>query len=87
MIHPLLKAHCKMRIDELSHFHWNVLKQLEAEKEQKKLLQTKGWWEIPIDQIKVEELHHMHASLDEFEQSLTDQNFHTTGGDPGAFLS
>ncbi|KAJ0017069.1 hypothetical protein Pint_10020 [Pistacia integerrima] len=92
--HPLVEAHRKARIDDLSQLHNDLLSELEAEKQRGKELkqlsngkETQGWWETPIDELNVEELHQMHASLEELHQSLYNQICQKTGGTPGASSS
>lgn len=50
-------------------------------------IETKGWWETLVDQLNVEELHQMYASLDELEQSLQNEICLKTSVDPGASSS
>ncbi|XP_044495088.1 agamous-like MADS-box protein AGL61 [Mangifera indica] len=89
-----LEAHRKVRINELNQDHSNLLNQLEAEKERGKLLkqmtdgiETKGWWDTPVNQLKEEELYQMHDSLDELERSLLNEICLKTSGDFGASSS
>ncbi|XP_044496450.1 agamous-like MADS-box protein AGL61 [Mangifera indica] len=92
--HPLVEAHRKVRIDELNQVHNELLRKLEAEKERGKILkqmlrgnERKGWWEASVDELNVEELHRMHASLEELHQSLFNQICQMTSGTPGASTS
>lgn len=50
-------------------------------------IETQGWWDTSIDQFNMEELHQMHASLDELEQSLLNEICLKIGGNPNASYS
>lgn len=71
--------------------HNDFIYQLEVEKGRQKFLkqityeiEIKQWWEIPTDQLNMEELQQIHAFLDELEQSLLNKIFLKIGGDLGA---
>ncbi|XP_044512426.1 agamous-like MADS-box protein AGL62 [Mangifera indica] len=93
-IHLRLEARHNERIDKLNQDCNNFLNQLEAEKEQGKLLkemrngmETQGWWDTPVDQLNMNELHQIHATLDELEKSLLSEICIKTSGDLGASSS
>ncbi|XP_044512434.1 agamous-like MADS-box protein AGL62 [Mangifera indica] len=92
--HLQLEARHNERIDKLNQDYNNFLNQLEAEEERGKLLkemrngmETQGWWDTPIDQLNMKELHQIHATLDELEKSLLNEICIKTGGDLGASSS
>lgn len=78
--HPLVEAHRRVRINELNQQHNDLLSQLEAEKQRGKELQMlakangnqQGWWEAPLEELGIEELQSMHASLEDFHRSICD---------------
>ncbi|XVF27357.1 hypothetical protein REPUB_Repub14bG0100600 [Reevesia pubescens] len=75
--HPLVEAHRKVRINQLSHHLNELLSQLDAEKEKSKVLdqlksgkETHGWWEGPVDQLNLKELKELNSSFEEFRNNL-----------------
>lgn len=77
--HPLVEAHRRVRINELSQQYSELVSQLEAERERGKELQkltkaktgeNKGWWEAPIDELSFEEVQKMDASLRELYNTV-----------------
>lgn len=84
--HPLVEAHRKMRINELTQHYNELLSRGEAEKDRGNLLkqmmtgsgrqqqlqqkQQSYWWETPIDELGFEELLQMNATLEELHGNL-----------------
>ncbi|XVE88356.1 hypothetical protein DITRI_Ditri19aG0062900 [Diplodiscus trichospermus] len=75
--HPLVKAHRKIRCNQLSQQLNEVLNQLDAEKEKAKLLdqlnkgkEIRGWWKAPIDQCDDKELDELYSSFEKLCNSL-----------------
>ncbi|XWS69280.1 hypothetical protein CRYUN_Cryun04dG0165500 [Craigia yunnanensis] len=75
--HPLVEAHRKVRINQLSQQLNEILSQLDDEKEKGKVLdqltsgkETHGWWEAPIDQLNQKELHGLYSSFHELRNNL-----------------
>ncbi|XWS15950.1 hypothetical protein CRYUN_Cryun34aG0045500 [Craigia yunnanensis] len=75
--HPLVEAHRKVRINQLSQQLNEVLSQLNAEKEKAKVLdqltsgkETHGWWETPFDQLNRKELQELYSSFEELRNNL-----------------
>ncbi|KAL5774049.1 hypothetical protein ACOSP7_011606 [Xanthoceras sorbifolium] len=75
--HPLVEAHRRIRIRELNEKHNDLVSQLDAEKERGKMLKqmsqpnrVQGWWELPIDELSLEELEKIDSSAEEFQNNL-----------------
>ncbi|XP_022723747.1 agamous-like MADS-box protein AGL62 [Durio zibethinus] len=75
--HPLVEAHRKIRINQLSQYLNELLSQLDAEKEKAKMLdllthgkQTHGWWEAPTDQLNQQELEKQYSNYEELLSNL-----------------
>ncbi|KAG6695965.1 hypothetical protein I3842_09G124200 [Carya illinoinensis] len=77
--HPLVEAHRRVRINELSQQYSELVNQLEVERERGKELQKltkarpgedKGWWEAPIEELSCEEVQKMDASLRELYNTV-----------------
>ncbi|CAK7350249.1 unnamed protein product [Dovyalis caffra] len=76
--HPLVEAHRKVRINELSQQHNELLSQMEAERDRGKVLKEgtdigqscQGWWEVTIDELNLQELKQMNVMLEEFHENL-----------------
>ncbi|GKU92531.1 hypothetical protein SLEP1_g6244 [Rubroshorea leprosula] len=68
--HPLVEAHRKMKINQLTHQYNEIEVQLDSEMERGKMLdkmnagRRKGWWEKPMDQMNLEELKQFGKSLE-----------------------
>ncbi|CAK9321183.1 unnamed protein product [Citrullus colocynthis] len=79
--HPLVEAHRRVRINELNQQHNQLLSQLDAEKEKGKALEKlkkvrgngRGWWETPAEELGIEELQEVDASLGELYQNVCHQ--------------
>ncbi|KAF5475175.1 hypothetical protein F2P56_007010 [Juglans regia] len=77
--HPLVEAHRRVRINELSQQYTELVSQLEVERERGKELQKltkarpgddKGWWEAPIEELSCEDVQKMDASLRELYNTV-----------------
>ncbi|GLT50632.1 hypothetical protein SLA2020_241050 [Shorea laevis] len=69
--HPLVEAHRKMRISQLEQQYNQLIEQLEAEVERGKVIaklnsgiKSKGWWEVPMDKLNLEELKQFGNNVD-----------------------
>ncbi|XP_022146674.1 agamous-like MADS-box protein AGL61 [Momordica charantia] len=81
--HPLVEAHRRVRINELNQQHNQLLSQLEAEKEKGKALEKmkkvrgnsngRGWWETPTEEMGMEELQQVDASLGDLYTNVCHQ--------------
>ncbi|WCJ29254.1 Agamous-like MADS-box protein AGL61 [Euphorbia peplus] len=77
--HPLTEAHRKKRIHELTQQHNEMLSSLEAEIERGEWLksmmkgkskETSYWWDTPIHELNVEELHKTYAMFEDIHTNL-----------------
>ncbi|WCJ29360.1 Agamous-like MADS-box protein AGL62 [Euphorbia peplus] len=77
--HPLIEAHRKMMIYELTEQHNETLSSLEAEIERGerlnsmmkgKIKETSHWWDTPINELNVEELHKTYAIFEDVHTNL-----------------
>ncbi|WCJ27370.1 Agamous-like MADS-box protein AGL62 [Euphorbia peplus] len=76
---PLIEAHRKMRIHELTQQHNEMLSSLEGEIERGEWLnsmmkgkskETSHWWYTPIHELNVEELHKTYAMFEDIHTNL-----------------
>ncbi|KAL5773704.1 hypothetical protein ACOSQ2_013628 [Xanthoceras sorbifolium] len=93
--HSLVEAHKQVRIAELNQYQNDLVRQLAAEKEREKMLKemtkgknTQGWWDAPIDDLTVEELHQMDEAFEEMSKTLHNQKsqMNLGGGEPSSAL-
>ncbi|KAG7963506.1 hypothetical protein I3843_09G121900 [Carya illinoinensis] len=86
--HPLVEAHRRVRINELSQQYSELVNQLEVERERGKELQKltkarpgedKGWWEAPIEELSCEEVQKMDASLRELYNTVCNSGYSAEG--------
>lgn len=74
----LVEAHKKMRLDAIKEQHNELLNDFESEKERGKRLEImdkerrkeKGWWDVPIESLSLEELQQMYSSFQDIHDNL-----------------
>ncbi|OAY51354.1 hypothetical protein MANES_05G208100v8 [Manihot esculenta] len=86
--HPLVEAHCQVKIEELNRQNHELLCQLDSLKKKGKQLkqrmtgkEIKGWWDTPIEEMNVEQMLEVEAACKEIQTKLINKlKFKTDGG-------
>ncbi|KAI9192154.1 hypothetical protein LWI28_018947 [Acer negundo] len=75
--HHDVEANRKMRISKLIQDHNDLLRQLDDEKERRKIMKeiikgktSQGWWDSPIDDLNVELLHQLDEDFKKLSKTM-----------------